>query len=259
MPVPLICKLEAFGPLPDGDKQALGQAVARTRWVSAGYDLVHKGDRPTDCHLILQGFACRHRRMGDGQRQILSFEIPGDLHGFLLGKLDHAVATLTPCRVATLPREVLTDWVERRPAVARALWRGTLVDAAISGTWIVNVGRRTAREQIAHLLCEVLLRLEAVGLAEDDGCTLPITQTEIANALGLSVVHVNRTLQRLDGKGLVKSGSGQVTIDDLRGLQAAGEFDHAYLHQHGDVSRRTRGGRAGNGGTAQTRVGRGGP
>jgi CRP-like cAMP-binding protein len=212
--------------------------------VGAGRDLVREGDHPTECQLILQGFAYRHRMLENGQRQIMSFEIPGDLcdlHGFLLGKADHSVATLTPCRVATLPREVLTDWVERRPAVARALWRGTLVDAAVSQTWLLNIGRRTARERIAHLLCEVVLRLEAVGFAEDGGCTLPIMQTEIADALGLSVVHVNRALQSLGGEELVTSEGGQVTIDDLRGLQVAGGFDPAYLHLHGDVAGRARG------------------
>ncbi len=128
MPTPLIRKLEAFGPLPDRDKQALERAVGRTRWVDAGRDLVREGERPAECQLILQGFAFRHRTLEDGRRQIMSFEIPGDLcdlHGFLMGQADHAVATLTPCRVATLPREVLTGWMERRPAVARALWRGT--------------------------------------------------------------------------------------------------------------------------------------
>lgn len=167
----------------------------------------------------------------------MSFEIPGDLcdlHGFLLGQADHAVATLTPCRVATLPHEVLMGWIERRPVVSRALWRGTLVDAAVSRAWVLNIGRRTARGRIAHMLCEVLRRLDAVGLAQDGGCALPIPPAAIADALGLSVVHVNRALQDLHGEGLVTPGDGQVTIDDLPGLQGAGGFDPAYLHLGGD-------------------------
>ena len=243
MVTPFIRKLETFGLLPDGDKRALQQAVGCTRRVGAGRALVREGDRPAECQLILQGFAYRHRTLDDGQRQIMSFEIPGDLcdlHGFLLGRADHAVATLTPCTVATLPHAVLADWLQARPAVARALWRGTLVDAAVSQAWVLNIGRRAARGRIAHMLCEVLRRLQAVGLAE--GGTLPIPLAAIADALGLSVVHVNRTLRRLHGEGLVTADDGQVTVDDLPGLQAAGEFDPAYLFLGGDA-----GGRAGQG------------
>ena len=255
MPMPFIRKLEAFGLLPDEDKQALELATGRTRWVDAGRDLVREGERPTECQLILQGLAYRHRTLKDGQRQIMSFEVPGDLcdlHGFLLGQADHAVATLTPCKVAALPREVLAGWVETRPAVSRALWRGTLVDAAISRAGLLGLARRTARERVAHLLCEVLRRLQAAGLAGDGG-TLPIPPAEIADALGLSVVHVNRTLSRLHGEGLVTPDEGQVTIDDLPGLQAAGGFDPAYLFLDGDAD-----GRAGDGGAAH-RTGQGGP
>ena len=239
MPTALIRKLEAFGPLPDADKQALERAVGRTRRVAAGRNLVSEGDRLTGCHLILQGFAFRHRMLEDGRRQIMSFEIPGDLcdlHGFLLGKADHAIATLTPCEVATLPHDVLLDWYEGRPAISRALWRGTLVDAAVSRVWLLNVGCRTARERIAHMLCETTLRLVAIGLAEGGGCTLPIPPAEIADALGLSIVLVNRTLQDLGGDGLVTLGDGQVTIDDPRGLQAVAGFDPAYLHLGGDLA-----------------------
>lgn len=245
MSTPFIRKLEMFGPLPDRDKRALEQAVGRTRRVSAGCALVREGDRPTECQLILQGLAYRHRTLDDGQRQIMSFEVPGDLcdlHGFLLGRADHAVATLTPCKVATLPHEVLADWLEARPAIARALWRGTLVDAAVFQVWLLGIARRTARGRVAHLLCEVLRRLQAVGLAEHDGGTLPIPPAEIADALGLSVVHVNRTLRHLHDEGLIALDDEQVTIDDLPGLQAAGEFDPDYLFLGRDAGGRIRDG-----------------
>ncbi len=248
MPTPFIRKLEAFGPLPDRDKRALEQAAERTRRVGAGRDLVREGDRPKESQLILQGFAYRHRTLGDEHRQIMSFEIPGDLcdlHGFLMGRADHGITTLTPCRVATLPHDVLMGWFEERPIVGHALWRGMLVDAAISRTWLLNIGRRTARGRIAHMLCEVLRRLQAVGLAEDGGGTLPIPSAEIADALGLSVVHVRRALQDLHREGLVTPGDGQVTIDDPRGLQAAGGFDPAYLHLKGDRDGQVRGRRSG--------------
>lgn len=238
-----IRKLEAFGLLPDEDRRAVEQAIGHTPWVDASRALVREGDRLTECHLILQGLAYRYRTLDDGRRQIMGFEVPGDLcslPGLLLGQADCAVATLTPCRVATLPRAVLMDWYEGRPAVARALWHGTLVDAAISRTWLLNIGRRTARERIAHLLCEVLQRLHAVGLAEGGG-TLPIPPVVIADALGLSVVHVNRALQRLHGEGLVTPGDAQVTVHDSPGLQAVGGFDPAYLSLGGGVDVRAEG------------------
>ena len=125
----------------------------------------------------------------------------------------------------------------------RALWRGTLVDAAVSQAWLLNIGRRAARGRIAHMLCEVLRRLQAVGLAGEGGGTLPIPPAEIADALGLSVVHVNRTLRRLHGEGLITADDERVTIADPPGLQAVGEFDPPYLFLGGDA-----GGRVGNGG-----------
>ena len=248
MPTPLIRKLEAFGPLPDRDKRALEQGVGHTRRVDAGRALVREGDRLTECQLILQGVACSHRGLEDGQRQIMSFEIPGDLcglHGFLMGRADHGITTLTSCQVATLPHGVLMEWYEKRPMVAHALWRGMLVDASISRTWLLNIGRRTARGRIAHMLCEVLQRLEAVGLAGDGGGTLPIPLATIADALGLSVVHVNRALQALHREGLVTPGDGQVIIDDRVGLQAAGGFNPAYLYLKGGGNGQVRGQRSG--------------
>ena len=186
---PSIRKLEAFGRLPDEDRQALEQSLESTRQVGADRDLVREGDRPAACQLIVQGFACRHRTMPDGRRQIMSFEIAGDLcdlHGFLLGEADHSVTTLTPCTVASIPHGTLTEWIAGRPAIARALWLASLVDAAISREWIVNVGRRTAYGRAAHLLCEVVQRLHLAGLANGYACELPLNQLVLADALALA-------------------------------------------------------------------------
>ena len=147
---PFIRKLEAFGPLPDEDRRSLEQPLGSTRRVEADRDLVREGDRPAACQLIVEGFAYRHRTMKDGRRQIMSFEIAGglcDLHGALLGQADHCITTLTPCTVAPIPHQMLTEWTSSRPAISRALWRASLVDAAISREWIVNVGRRTAYQR----------------------------------------------------------------------------------------------------------------
>lgn len=197
-------------------------------------DLVREGDRPAACQLIVEGFAYRHRTMGDGRRQIMSFEIAGDLcdlHGVLLGEADHSITTLTPCTVASIPHSTLTEWTGSRPAISRALWLASLVDAAISREWIVNVGRRTAYGRAAHLLCEVVQRLLSAGLASGPACELPLTPMVLADALGLTPVHVNRTLQWLRSEGLIEFGGGSLTVRDWPGLKRAAEFDTAYLHQ----------------------------
>lgn len=211
MPNPFLRKLDALGPLSDGDGQALERAVATTRRVDANRDLVRTDERPSECALVLQGLACGRRVLEDGERQITSFKLPGDLCGlgsFLPGAADHAVGTLTLYMVAVLSPETLADWTEKRPGIARALWRGTLVDAAVSQAWLCNLNHRTARGRVAHLLCEVLLRLEAVGAGEGVPGVLPLKQAEISDALGLSIVHVTRTLQQLQAEHLVGTGGG---------------------------------------------------
>lgn len=209
------------------------RAVATTRRVDDNHDLVRAGERPSGCTLVLQGLACGYRVLDGGERQITSFKFPGDLCGLgslLLGAADHAVGTLMPCTVASLSSETLADWTESRPGIVRALWRGTLVDAAVSQAWLCNLSRRTARARVAHLLCEVLLRLEAVGAGEDASSVLPLMRAEIGDALGLSVVHVTRTLQQLRAERLIEAGDGRMAVLDRDGLRDVGGFDPAYLY-----------------------------
>lgn len=234
MPNPFIRKLEAFGPLPDEDRRSLEHVLESTRRVGVDRDLVREGDRPAACQLIVEGFAYRHRIMQDGRRQIMSFEIAGDLcdlHSFLLGQADHSITTLTPCTVASIAHSTLTEWTVRRLAISRALWLASLVDAAISREWIVNVGRRTAHQRAAHLLCEVMQRLHSAGLANGHTHELPFTPMVLADALGLTPVHVNRILQWLRGEELIEFGNGTLIVRNWPGLKQAGEFDPAYLHQ----------------------------
>ena len=164
----------------------------------------------------------------------MSFEIAGDLcdlHGVLLGEADHSITTLTPCTVASIPHQILTEWTVGRPAISRALWLASLVDAAISREWIVNVGRRTAYQRAAHLLCEVVQRLLSAGLVNGPAHELPLTPIVLADALGLTPVHVNRTLQWLRSEELIEFGGGILTVRDWPRLKQAGGFDPAYLHQ----------------------------
>jgi CRP-like cAMP-binding protein len=234
---PLVRKLELFAPLSDEERRVLEKAPWRIREYGADADVISEGDRPSESTLLLEGFGCRYKLLPDGRRQITSFQIAGDfvdLHSFLLKQMDHAVATLTPCRVGLLSHEVLKDICERYPRLARALWWDTVVDGSIFRQWMVGIGRRTALGRIAHLLCELHARLHAVGLSEAGSYAFPVTQTELGDALGLSTVHVNRVLQELRGKGLISLRGGTLAIHDSAALQEVASFDPAYLYLHGE-------------------------
>src|SRR3712207_999461 len=167
---PIIQKIETFTALSEEEKQALVSAIGPARDIGADEDIVFDGDRPSHSCAVLEGFACRYKLLEEGKRQIMSFHIAGDivdLHSFLLGEMDHSVGTLTPCRIACIPHSVLNDIVERYPRIARALWRDTLIDAAVFREWMVGLGRRSSYGRVARLLCEVYARCKAVGLTAD--------------------------------------------------------------------------------------------
>ena len=228
----LIRKLEAFGRLPDADRRLLDGIAAPAKDVAAREDLIREGDDPRDVQLILEGFACRYKLLPDGGRQITAFLIPGDfcdLHVFILKAMDHSIATMSPCRVVAIPREKILELTER-PAIARALWWAALVDEAILREWLVNLGARPADQRIAHLLCELLVRLRTVGLVNGDSYELPITQHDLADTMGLTNVHVNRVLQRLRSEGAITLKSKRLVIEDVERLMAFCGFDGSYLH-----------------------------
>ncbi len=230
----LIRKLEQFGKLSSKERQILENLPIDVQQVDAGRDLERKGQRSPHCLLLLNGMVCRYRLMQDGQRQIMSFHFPGDildLSGLLLGTLDHGLGTLTPVEVAPIAHETLLGWIEHSPGLGRLLWQDTLVDAAVFGEWVVNVGRRSAYARTAHLLCEMTTRLQIVEPMQDHARNLPVTAVELADATGLSVVHVNRVLQELSTKELVELRGKILTVLDLDGLKRAGGFDPHYLHQ----------------------------
>jgi len=228
----LVRRLEQFGPLSEAEQQALRALPLRLRDVAARRDIVPEGDQPKDVSLIVEGFACRYKLLGDGRRRILAFLIPGDicdLQALLLRRMDHGVAALNRNRIATVPHELLLDIIRRHPRIALAVWCDTMRDAATCRQWLANMGRSPAYARIAHLLCEIWSRLQAVGLTNGDAYELPVTQTDIGDAMGLSVVHVNRTLQQLRADGLISFRSNVVMVLDWPRLQAAAEFDPAYL------------------------------
>lgn len=230
----MIRKLEQFVRLSADEKAALMRMSTHSiRDYAPREDVVHEGDKPRWVNVMLDGFACRYKMLEDGRRQILSFFVPGDIcdsRVFILKEMDHSIASISPLKVAEVPPETIIDLTARSPRISQALWWSTLVDEAIAREWIVNVGQRSASERMAHLLCELFLRLKGVGLVEDDSCDLPMTQTELADALGLSAVHTNRTLQELRSLGLIVWKGKRLTIPDLRALQGLALFNPNYLH-----------------------------
>jgi CRP-like cAMP-binding protein len=231
---PLVRKLEQFTRLSADDKAALARAASeRVRMVGAREDVIAEGDRPRLVNLILEGWACSYKYLPDGRRQIIAFFLPGDLcdlNLFILSEMDHSIGTITPSKVAEIQPALLDEITMRHPRVTQALWWETLVAGAIQREWTVNVGQRSALERIAHVMCELILRLRAVGLTSGDSCEWPLTQAELADTCGLSPVHVNRTLQELRAAGLISLKGRRLTVPDLEALKDAAMFNTNYLH-----------------------------
>lgn len=229
----LLRKLENLLKLSDGERQAVQSLPVQTTVLKGGQDIVREGDRPSRSCLILSGMACSYKVTGDGKRQMLAFNIPGDLpdlQSLYLEVMDHSIGTITTCGVGFIPHEALNDLCERQPRIARALWRETLVSAAIFREWVLNVGRRDALSRLAHVFCELVVRLKAVGLIEDHNASLPITQTELADALGITTVHVNRVLQQMRSERLIELKGDRLHIPDWEQLKVIGDFDPTNLH-----------------------------
>ena len=229
----IIRKLESTFRLSDEERAALEALPMQVQAIRADQDIVREGDRPTRCFTVLEGFTATYKMTGDGKRQIHSWHVPGDipdLQSLHLRVLDFSIGTLTPCRVGFIQHEPLRELCRRQPHIMEAFWRETLVDAAIFREWITNVGRREAYNRMAHILCEWVLRLRAVGLVEDHTCDLPMTQTELADATGISTVHVNRVLQELRGNGLIVLRGNRLEVPDWEQLKQVGDFDPTYLH-----------------------------
>jgi CRP-like cAMP-binding protein len=237
---PLLRKLANFTELSEEESRAVAECCGDVREVGAREDVIAQGDRTGGVKLLLDGFACRYKTLEDGRRQIVAYFVPGDLcdlRVFILKRMDHSIGAISPSRVATISPENILRLTHTYPTLTRALWWSTLVEEAILREWIVNVGQRDALERMAHLFCELLYRFRAVGLNQGLSCTLPLTQIELAETLGLSSVHVNRTLQALRRKELITLGGGTLTIDNLPALEALSFFNAEYLHLDYEVKK----------------------
>ena len=234
----LLEKLERFGKLTDGERRLVEEVGSDVRQVESDRDLMREGDPPSKFVMFLEGFACRYKTMEDGKRQILGFHMPGDLcdlAGLHLKRLDSSTRTLTSAKVVPIPHTTVVSWSKFQPRLGEFLWRTTLVDAAMSREWIVNVGRRAAYSRTAHLLCEIVSRMRGALGASGPRYDLPLTQLELADALSLTAMHVGRTLQQLRADGLVEVSRNTITVRNWRGLKEAGEFDPSYLQGFGEV------------------------
>jgi CRP-like cAMP-binding protein len=230
---PLLRKLANFIALSPEEVNAIQECCGDVRVFAPGEDMIAQGDRTGGVRLLLDGFSCRYKVLEDGRRQIVAYFVPGDLcdlRVFILKRMDHSIGALASSRVALLAPDDILRLTSRFPNVTRALWWTTLVEEAIAREWIVNIGQRNARERMGHLFCELLFRFRAVGLSQGNSCTVPLTQVELAETLGLSSVHVNRTLQELRRQKLITFEGGTLTIENLDKLIAATLFNPDYLH-----------------------------
>lgn len=230
---PMLRKLQLWRPLSIEDQAALLALPYRIIKLRPQEYIVREGDRPQSSCLMLAGFAFRHKIAGNGGRQIFSIHMQGDLadlQNSLLGKADHNLQALTHVEAAMIPVEAIRAISFERPEIGRAMWFETLVDASIFREWTLNVGRRDARTRAAHMLCEFALRLEVAGLGAKCDYELPMTQEQLADALGLTSVHVNRMLKRLGEAGLITRVNRAVKINDWTALAKVGDFNPSYLH-----------------------------
>jgi CRP-like cAMP-binding protein len=227
-------KLQGFDTLSQEEVQVLERAASATRIFEPDADMVTFGDSPSFSTLLVDGWAARYKTLEGGTRQITAIHIPGDfvdLHSFLLRPMDHSVVALSACRVAMFPHDRLQKITENHPHLTRVLWLSTLIDAAMHREWLAAMGRLPVVSQLAHLICELYHRLDAVGLIKDCSFDFPVTQTVIADTLGVSLVHLNRSLQDIRARGLLIWQQKKVSILDWDGLKALAQFDATYLHQ----------------------------
>lgn len=231
---PMLRKLEYWSSLEEADRQALLALPHVVRPCERHEYVVRERDKATHSYLMLSGYSIRHKTVFEGGRQVVSIHMQGDivdLQNTMLAVADYSVQMLTAGEVAMIPREAIRQIAKDRPDVGMAMWHDTLVDSSIFGEWIANVGRRDAYVRIAHLLCEFSLRLRVAGLGDQSNYELPMTQEQLADSVGLTSVHVNRTLKALQQDGLIERPSARsVVIGDWKKLAAAGDFDSTYLH-----------------------------
>jgi CRP-like cAMP-binding protein len=239
---PLLMKLEQYAPFSECERQRVIELTCRRRdTYAARQDIVKEGEHVETIHVVISGMAARYKILPDGERQIMAFLIPGDLcdlEVFVLERMDHGICAIPETVCAVLPAAVIKHLLTEMSGLTRALWWSTMTDSAVLRERIVDHGRRDARARIAHIFYELLIRYRVVGMAAGNQIPLPLTQEELADAAGLTPVHVNRTLRQLRDMGLVELRNRLLTVHDVLGLKRVAGFNPNYLHLR-DADRQT--------------------
>ena len=231
---PFVRKLESLTALSDEHRRTLEGLTDRVQHIGPRERIIDEGDEPHLVNIVLSGWACRYKVLPDGRRQIIALLLPGDMcdpYVFLMRTMDHALGTLTPVTLAKMPAQAVRDLTASGPELAEALWWQMLEAIEIQREWTISLGRRTAVERLAHLFCEVSARLGAIGLTNGHECDMPITQGDLADAMGMSTVHVNRSLQEMRADGLIELRGKRLSILNRPALIELGMFDPAYLQR----------------------------
>jgi CRP-like cAMP-binding protein len=234
MGIRLALRLAAFTKLSVADREAIeALAARRQRQFGARHDLIREGDKPRAVFLMLEGWACRYKQLADGRRQIVAFFVPGDLcdvNVFILREMDHSIGAINKVRAAEIGREDFDQLMSDHPRISQALYWNELVNISVQREWAVDLGQRSAYERLAHLFCELFVRLLTVELTTDHSFDFPLTQTDLADAMGLTTVHVNRMLRQLREDGLIELDRKRLNILDLDRLKHVAMFNAKYLH-----------------------------
>ena len=230
---PLIAKLSRVMTLSADDRTAIQAMCSEVRQVGVRRDIIRDGDRPDRVHLILKGWACRYKILKNGKRQITALLLPGDfcdLHVGMLDQMDHSIASLSATTFAYVDRAQFDELTRTRPAILRALWWAALVDEGVLRSWIVSLGVRSARERVAHLICELRERMRNIDAVRDGQFNMPLTQPDLAEALGLTPIHINRVVRQLLADNILEIHRGEVKVLDQEALVQIADFDPSYLH-----------------------------
>ncbi|SFU36496.1 Crp/Fnr family transcriptional regulator [Halomonas korlensis] len=240
MTTPLINKLGRFMELTSEEERILEGAVRRRATIKKGVDIISEGQKPDEVRLIAEGWACRYKRLENGEQHIMAYLIPGDicdLYTSILDQMDHSIRSLTPLKVIIFSPDEPSNLMEHNLRLARALIWSSLVDEAILREWLVNAGTRTADKRLAHLFCELLLRSRAAGLTQDNSFELPLTQAELGESMGITHVHINRVLRKLHRGNLIYLENKRMFILDWERLKEYTQFNPNYLHYQLDPSK----------------------
>lgn len=230
---PLFQRLRLRDRLSEAEHLALAGAMGGTLVVTEGDEVVEEGDVPSHSLLLVDGLAARYRVLPNGSRQISAFQVAGDfvdLPSFTLKVIDHSITAISTCRFITFPHKELAKIVEDYPHLTRLLWMTTLLDSAVQREWLIGVGRRSSIQRAAHLFCELGLRLDVVHKGQPEHFGFPATQADLADALGISLVHSNRVIQSLRVMGLLEWRRGEIVVPDVSALHRFADFDPTYLH-----------------------------